>query len=112
MSAKYSAPSLLTERITAKDYMSVYVDLQSASVHGTKVFVQDAGADGLRAKPDGDQAADTFEQSDKTINFDGDAKKAKMTDADYGKAYTDADERYAKMLSALLSQVKAKKAGS
>ena len=112
VSAKYSAPALLTDRIAAKDYMSVYVDLQSASVRGTKVFVQDAGADGLRTKPDGDQAADTFEQSDKTISFDGDAKKAKMTDADYTKAYADADERYAKMLSALVAQVKAKRAGS
>ena len=112
VSAKYSAPPLLTERITAKDYMSVYVDLQSASVRGSKVFVQDAGADGLRAKPDGDQAADAYEQADKTINFEGDAKKAKMSDADYVKAYADADERYARMLSALVAQVKAKKAGS
>jgi hypothetical protein len=112
VSAKYLAPALLTERIAAKDYMSVYIDLQSASVHGSKIFVQDAGADGLRAKPDGDQAADTFEQSNKTINFEGDAKKAKMSDADYTKTYTDADERYAKMLSALVAQVKAKKAGS
>jgi hypothetical protein len=112
VTAKYSAPSLLTERITAKDYMSVYIDLQSASVHGTKIFVQDAGADGLRPKPEGDQAADTYERSDKTINFEGDPKKAKMTDADYTKAYADADERYAKMLSALLAQVKGKKPGS
>jgi hypothetical protein len=112
VSAKYAAPPLLTERITAKDYMSVYVDLQSASVRGSKVFVQDAGCDGLRAKPDGDQAADTYEQSDKTINFDGDGKKAKMTDADYSKAYADADERYARMLSALVAQAKVKKAGS
>jgi hypothetical protein len=112
VSAKYSAPSLLTERITAKDYMGVYVDLQSASVRGTKVFVQDAGADGLRAKPDGDQAADSFEHGDKSISFDGDAKKAKMAEADYTKAYTDADDRYAKMLSTLVAQVKAKKSGS
>jgi hypothetical protein len=112
VSAKYSAPTLLTDRITAKDYMGVYVDLQSASVRGTKVFVQDAGADGLRSKPDGDQAADTVEQAEKTIAFEGDAKKAKMAEADYTKAYADADDRYAKMLSALVAQVKAKKAGS
>ena len=112
VSAKYAAPPLLTERIKTNDFMGVYVDLQSASVRGSKVFVQDAGADGLRAKPDGDQAADTFEQSDKTVSFDGDAKKAKMSDADYTKAYSDADERYAKMLSTLTAQVKGKKAGS
>ena len=112
VSAKYEAPTLLADRITAKDYMGVYVDLQSASVRGSKVFVQDSGADGLRSKPDGDQGADSFESGDKTIAFDGDAKKAKLAEADYAKSYTDADERYAKMLSALLAQVKAKKAGS
>ncbi len=112
VSAKYSAPSLLTDRIAAKDYMGVYVDLQSASVHGTKVFVQDAGADGLRVKPDGDQAADSVEQGDKSISFEGDAKKAKMAEADYTKAYADADDRYAKMLSTLTAQIKTKKAGS
>ena len=112
VSAKYSAPPLLTERIKTNDYMGVYVDLQSASVKGSKVFVQDAGADGLRAKPDGDQAADTVERADKTVVFDGEPKKAKMSEADYTKAYADADERYAKMLSALVAQVKGKKSGS
>ena len=110
--AKYSAPSLLADRITAKDYMGVYVDLQSASVAGTKVFVQDAGADGLRTKPDGDQAADAFEDGGKSVNFEGDAKKAKLTDGDYAKLYADADERYAKMLFALILQVKGRKSGS
>jgi hypothetical protein len=112
VSAKYSAPPLLADRIKTSDFMGVYVDLQSASVHGSKVFVQDAGADGLRSKPDGDQAADTVEQGDKTVVFDGEPKKAKLSDADYSKAYGDADERYAKMLSTLVAQVKGKKSGS
>ena len=112
VSAKYSAPPLLTERIKTNDYMGVYVDLQSASVRGSKVFVQDAGADGLRPKPDGDQAADTVEQGDKTVVFDGEPKKAKISEADYAKAYETADERYAKMLTALVAQVKGKKSGS
>src|SRR5438045_2739333 len=74
VSAKYAAPPLLTERIKTNDYMGVYVDLQSASIRGSKVFVQDAGADGLRVKPDGEQAADSVEQADKTIVFDGEPK--------------------------------------
>jgi hypothetical protein len=112
VSAKYSAPPLLTDRIKTNDYMGVYVDLQSASIRGSKVFVQDAGADGLRMKPDGDQAADTVEHGDKTVVFDGEPKKAKMSEADYSKAYADADERYAKMLSVLVTQAKGKKGGS
>jgi hypothetical protein len=113
VSAKYSAPPLLVERIGAKDYMAVYVDLQSASIRGTKVFVQDQGADGLTAKAAADNAADSWEEGDKAVAFDGDWKKAKLAEADYSKAYSDADDRYAKMLSTLLMQVKGmKKAGS
>ena len=106
VSAKYSAPPLMVDRITARDFMGVYVDLQSASVRGTKVFIQDQGADGLSARP-GDGPADTWDEGDKSVAFDGDWKKAKVaSEADYAKSYTDADDRYAKMLAALLAQGK------
>ena len=112
VSAKYAAPPLLADRITAKDYRAVYVDLQSASVRGTKVFVQDQGADGLASKPSGDQPADSWDEGDKSTSFDGDWKKAKIPEADYAKTFADADGRYAKMLSTLLEQAKKAKAGS
>jgi hypothetical protein len=112
VSAKYSAPTLLVDRITAKDYQGVYVDLQSASVHGSKVFVMDQGADGLVAKPGGDQPADSFDEGDKSVSFDGDWKKAKILEADYAKAFAAADDRYAKMLSMLITQARKAKAGS
>ena len=112
VSAKYSAPPLLVDRINAKDYQAVYVDLQSASVRGTKVFIQDQGADGLVAKPSGDAAADSCDEDTKSVSFDGDWKKAKITEADYTKAFSEADDRYAKMLSMLLAQVKKAKSGS
>ena len=112
VSAKYSAPPLLVDRITAKDYQAVYVDLQSASVRGSKVFVMDQGADGLVAKPGGDHAADSFDEGDKSVSFDGDWKKAKISEADYTKAFATAEERYAKMLSILAAQAKKAKAGS
>lgn len=113
VSAQYSAPPLLAERIAAKDYRSVYVDLQSASVRGTKVFVQDQGADGLTSRPDGDQPADSWDEKDKTLAFDGEWRKAKLTEADYAKSFGDADERYTRMLQALVAQAKGVgKAGS
>jgi hypothetical protein len=110
VSAKYSAPPLMVDRITAHDFMGVYVDLQSASVRGTKVFIQDQGCDGLNAHPGGDQPADTWDEGDKNFAFDGDWKKAKIAEADYTKKYSDADDRYAKMLSTLLAQAKTLKA--
>jgi hypothetical protein len=107
VSARYSAPPLLVDRITAQDFRSVYVDLQSASVRGSKVFIQDQGADGLTARPGGgDQPADSWDEGDKTVAFDGDWKKAKIAEADYTRTYSDADGRYAKMLSTLLAQAR------
>lgn len=109
VSAKYSAPALLTERIAKKDYRDAYMDLQSASIAGTRIFVQDMLADGLVAKPDG--PGDVFEAgTNKAITFDGAWKKAKMTEDDYMKAFADADEKYAKILTLLIAHTK--KAGS
>src|SRR5687767_9221868 len=50
VSAKYSAPQLLTEKLAKKSYQDIYIDLNSASVPNTKVFISDLGADGLKAK--------------------------------------------------------------
>jgi len=112
VSAKYSAPTLLVDRITAKDYQAVYIDLQSASIRGSKIFVMDQGADGLVAKPSGDQAADSFDEGDKSVSFDGDWKKAKIPEVDYTKAFASAEDRYTKMLSMLVAQLKKPKSGS
>ena len=60
----------------------------------------------LNFRPDGDDGADVWDEGDKSLAFDGDWKKAKISEADYTKAYTEADERYAKMLSLLLAQAK------
>jgi hypothetical protein len=106
VSAKYSAPSLLVDKISKKEYRDVYIDLSSAFVAGTKLFVQDLNADGLVAKPGGDHPPDSWEENNKSVSFDGEWKKAKMTEADYTKAFTDADERYTKLLTLLLSQAK------
>ncbi len=106
VSAKYSAPTLLTDKLGRKEFREVYIDLNSASDPRTKIFVMDQLADGLLPKPDNDQPADTWEQGKTTLVFDGDAKKAKMTDAEYQKAFEDADTRYARILSLLLAQAK------
>ena len=110
VSAKYSAPSLLNDKLTKKDYRDVYIDLSSASIPATKVFIMDQAANGLIFKPDNDQPADSLERGNKTTSFDGDWKKAKITEEEYTKAFTAADTRYAQILSLLAAQ--AKKSGS
>ena len=82
VSAKYSAPSLLVDKLAKKDYRDVYIDLNAASVAGTKIFVMDQGADGLVARP-GDNAPDSWEQGNKTTAFDGEWKKAKISEDEY-----------------------------
>ena len=45
---------LLNEKLAKKDYQEVYIDLNSASVASTRVFIEDLGADGLKVDhPDG-----------------------------------------------------------
>ena len=106
VSGKYAAPPLLNEKIAKKDYRDVYIDLNSASVAGSKVFVIDLNADGLVAKPGDGQGTDSVEQAGKTMTFDGDWKKAKMSEAEYFKAFADADGAYSRALELLIAQLK------
>lgn len=112
VSAKYAAPPLLLDKLTRRDYRDVYIDLNSAAVAGTKVFVMDQNADGLVARPVGAQPHDTWEQANKQTAFNGEWKKAKISEAEYMKVFAAADERYAKMLTLLSAQAKQGGAGS
>ncbi|MGH6913676.1 MAG: hypothetical protein ACREH3_08215 [Geminicoccales bacterium] len=107
VSAKYAAPPLLLDKITQKNYRDIYIDLNSASVAGSKVFIIDQSCDGLIARPDGDQVADTFEHGSKQLAFDGDWKKAKISEEAYMKAFSEADARYAEILALLTAQARA-----
>lgn len=100
--ARYTPATALIEKIGKQDYQDAYVDLQSASVNGSKVFVQDNAADGLHMK-----SYDSVDTAKQSLMFDGDWKKSKLaSEQDYQKAFTDADDQYAKMLTTLLGAVK------
>jgi hypothetical protein len=105
VSAKYAAPSLLTAKIKSKEYRDVYIDLSSASVAGSKVFIIDQNCDGLISKP-GEAAPDTWEADKQSVAFDGEWRKAKMSEEDYMKTYAQADERYSKLIALLTAQAK------
>jgi len=106
VSAKYSAPQLLDARLGKKEFRDTYIDLSSASVPESKVFIQDAGGDGFKAKREDNQAFDSYELAGKPTLFDGDFKKQKLSEQEYQKVFADADERYARILQALLAQLK------
>jgi hypothetical protein len=106
VSAKYSVPQLLMERLNKKEYRDTYIDLNSASVPDSKVFIEDAAGDGLRPRAGENLPFDTYEAGGKRTQFDGDWRKQKLSEQEYMKIFSSADERYAEMLTALLAQVK------
>jgi hypothetical protein len=106
VSAKYSAPQLLVEKIKKKEYRDIYIDLSSASVAGTKVFLIDQNADGLAARPGENGGCDSWEAGTTTVAFDGEWRKAKLTEDAYLKAFLTAEERYIKILPLLTAQAK------
>ena len=106
VSGKYSVPQLLNDRLLKKEYRDVYMDLNGAATADTKVFIQDPGGDGLRAKREENQAFDIVDIGGKQTMFNSDWKSQKISEQEYMKVFGDADERYAKILTALLAQVK------
>jgi hypothetical protein len=105
VSAKFDTPYRADSLLDMKNYRDLYIELNSASQPNTKVFVSDLSANGLRAKKDGN-LYDTADIGGKTYNFDGDWKKAKITEVDYSKTYSTTDEQYAQMIQALLAGLK------
>ena len=49
VSGKYSVPVLLNEKLMAKKYQDVYVDLSSASERDSRITIEDLRCDGLPA---------------------------------------------------------------
>ena len=105
VSAKFDSPFRADSLLQMKNYRDLYIELNSASQPQTKVFVADLSANGLRPKKDGN-LFDTADIGGKSYNFDGDWKKAKVTEDDYAKAYSTTDEQYSHMIQALLGGLK------
>lgn len=104
--ARYTVPVLLDEKVAKKDYREIYMDLNSASIPESKVFIVDLGANGLQARRDENQPYDTYEPGARRVLFDNDWKKQQMTEEEYLKVFEEADAAYAKMLASLIAQMK------
>jgi hypothetical protein len=106
VSGKFATPDGAMLRIKNKEYRDLYMDLQGAAVPGSRLFALDISCDGLAFKGK-DGIADSWDVANKSLTFDG-HKQAKMSEEEYTKAYTDADEQYARILTLLVAQIKAK----
>ena len=88
-----------------KAYRDVYVDLNGIP-DTTKVFIQDLGANGLRFKRENNQPYDSIDVGGKTISFDGEWGKAKISEQEYTKTWQSYDDRYSQLLQALIATLK------
>jgi hypothetical protein len=107
VSGKFEVPDIGAHRIGKKEFRELYMDLMGASVAGSRQFAADVSCDGLSFKPEGEAPADTWERNNKTQIFEG-AKKSKLSDEQYAKAYSEADAQYARILALLLAEAKPK----
>lgn len=107
VSAKYSAPVLLRERVLTRKYQDAYQDLQAASSPEGKVVIEDLLANGLASKPAKGQAPDAATIDGKTVSFDGQWRKAKLKEEEYGAAFSTAEQQYVRLLGLLIAQAKA-----
>ena len=105
VTAKFDTPWRADSLLEMKNYRDLYIELNSASLPQTKVFISDLGANGLRARKDGN-IYDTADIGGKTYNFDGDWKKAKITEDDYSKTFTATDQQYTQMIQSLVAGLK------
>ena len=107
VSARYAAPALLNEKIIGRQYRDVYLDLASASVIDSKLFIEDMQADGLRPVRAGNTPFDIVTRGGgAAFTCDGDHKKKKISEDEYRRTYTDFEGAYEKILVALLEQAK------
>jgi hypothetical protein len=107
ISAKYTAPALLNEKILGRRYKDVYTDLATASVIDSKIMIEDSKADGIRAMPGPKEAFDVLTHgADAPVHFDGKWKDHKLTEQAYEKSFLDAESAYRRMLEAMIAELK------
>ena len=105
VSGRFDNPEIGNHRLSKKEFRELYMDLMGASLAGSRQFAADVSCDGFVFKPDADAPADTWEIANKTQAFEG-AKKAKLSDEQYLKVYSDADAQYAHILQLLIAKTK------
>jgi len=106
VSAKIAGDERMRVLLGQKAYKDMYIDLNSASAPESRVFISDLGANGLRIKRENNQPWDMADISGKSVSFDGDWRKSKMSEDEYNKMFQNADEQYTHMLEVLVAELK------
>jgi hypothetical protein len=105
--AKYEPAVLLNEKLFRKEYQEIYIDLNSAAKAGTRVFIEDLGADGLKPDREEGKGFDSSEIAGKRTTFDDQWRKdQRISEEQWAKTYADADKLYARLLQLLIREAK------
>lgn len=105
--ARSAAPDGVDAQVAERDYRSVYIDLNSASIPDSITLVSDAGADGLQARRSANAPPDTVDIGGSSYVFDGDWGSAGLSAPEYLEAFRMSDVEYTRMLDALIAQARA-----
>ncbi len=109
VAAKYTPAVLLKDKLDKKDYREIYIDLNSAAVAGSRMMIEDMGADGLTADHPEGKAFDSIETGGKRTVLDEDWRKTqKVSPEDFAKAYAGGEALYERLLTALIAQLNKK----
>ena len=106
VNAKTTVPDRMKYLILEKSYKDLYVELNGAVDQSSKTFISDLGANGLQFRREKNQPFDSVDAVGKTTAFDGDWRKAKLSEQEYTKIYVAHDEAYSQMLQALIDTLK------
>jgi hypothetical protein len=108
VSARYPVPSLLREQVWTKKYRDVYTQLHGGGLQEGKFFVVDLDADGFAPMGDAFRQIDViYDDGVRQTTLNGDWRSQQLSKAEYAQRLEAADRRYAKMLAALVVELKA-----
>lgn len=107
ISAKYTAPAFLNEKILGRQYKDAYADLSTTAAAESKMLIEDVRADGIRAQPGKGEAFDIITRGvSAPFQLDGKWKDRKMAQDVYAKTFDDAETSYRRILEALIAELK------
>jgi hypothetical protein len=105
--ARHPSADGILQRLAARQYREVYLDLQGTPTREGKFFVQDAGADGILSALPGSGDVDVlYEDGRRQTLFNGDVNAQHLTSAEYDARLASADARYARLLTLLTAAVR------
>jgi hypothetical protein len=107
VSARTTVAALLQEQIGKRDYRAVYMAMNgSAAMREGQLFVHDMGANGFPPIGGSGDTNIIYEEGTKQTILNGDWLGQKISEADYRKRFESAEDRYAKILAALVAELK------